>query len=165
MKFHRYGALNAKHTRHRTMGVRFGVETDSFHAPPTPRGLYAMPADVNDPFLWGWRYKLSAAAKRRLAGLVGDAREQAERAEWRRAARADHRHFEYSGELWHHLGDYCPNHAVLARHGSWVLTSTRAFAKARAKAEATLRAEGFHRGAPADLLEVFIEGNCASRIR
>jgi hypothetical protein len=122
-----------------------GFGNDTFHAPPTSRGFYAMPLKYQELFLVG-----------SLDKYQPDQYNVTKRPDYQTATAEDYDEWEkkykkwFSGvrheftvspteELWHHLRT--PNNEVLARSGSWVKTTFNAWKKAVDKERMQLRGE------------------------
>jgi len=72
---------------------------------------------------------------------------------------ANRKKFKYSGEIWHHLGEFCPEWTIFNRHGSWVKTDMNTFAMAFKKeiALSQIPSERHPFTSTMDHLEVFID--------
>lgn len=103
--FVRFGGLDLKTQK----GYKPNPET--FHSPPSRRGIYCFPLKAIELFLIGGGYdKLSSDQKLRMR-----------------------KEFTHSGNVWHHLGQHCKPHEIIGRHGSWVKTSVSGWKKAFTK--------------------------------
>lgn len=123
-----------------------GFGSDTFHAPPAPRGFYAMPKRFQELFLVG-----SIENTQKIKNMPKeDKYKDPETGEhdWDKYERDNKKAFqklrhEFSidptTEFWHHLD--VPNNEVLQRHNSWVKTTFRAWKKALSKESVKLRAK------------------------
>ena len=135
--FVRFGGLDLKKQDF------YSNDPKSFHSPPAPRGIYAMPKVAQEMFLissldefqpgiipkmnspessgktsFGWTKDEEAYYKdydKRKDKIYSQIRK-----EFRKT----------TGSIWHHFGEYCKTSEIESRHGSWVKTSIEAWQKA-----------------------------------
>ena len=132
--FVRFGGLDLKKQK--------GFSNDpTFHAPPTKRGIYAMPKIAQEFFLIGsiGEFQKSVVPKEKYCdrNLSYD-----DQNEYYREREKKHNKClslirkEFSkrdGYIWHHLIEYVKHNEVINSHGSWIKTDMKTWAKAFSK--------------------------------
>jgi len=122
-----------------------GYGKNTFHAPPAPRGFYAMPLRYQEWFLVGSMDTYQPKQTLNYPKHPGEDATQEELEEFYKKknkifrSRAHKFTVDNKVELWHHLD--VPNNEVISRHNSWVKTSIRTWKKAIGKESTRLRAE------------------------
>ena len=129
--FVRFGGLDLK----RQKGFN---DDDTFHSPPAPRGIYAMPKIAQEFFLIGsialTQPGIFPNNKFDEEGcLVSDNSRKMRYREIRKEFR------KLDGEIWHHLDEYTNHKDILQRHNSWIKTDMKTWAKAFSKMSTILR--------------------------
>lgn len=110
-KFVRFGPLKPV--------KQLGFGGNTYHSPPAPKGFYAFPKTLQEPFLIGCLYKTQPNTFGKDNGRYG------------LIYKSIRREFTFSrGSLWHHLVDFVPPNEVESYHGSWIKTSFLAWVKA-----------------------------------
>lgn len=121
-----------------------GFGSNSFHAPPASKGMYAMPKRFQEMFLVG---SIGITQKKYTGFKQSTPGKDSTKEEWdehyrKRAVRMKQIRREFvvdkDVDLWHHLD--VPNNEVIDRHGSWVKTSWYAWKAAVQKESVNLRA-------------------------
>lgn len=130
--FVRFGGLNLKKQKGFSTIPRKG-EGLGWHAPPAPRGFYAMPKIAQELFLVG---SIDVYQPGLMPKFKSDSDE--DYLEWdrrRRKAKSALRKEFYKdkGFIWHHLEEQTELNEIVARHGSWVKTSIQEWEKAFSK--------------------------------
>lgn len=120
--FVRFGGLDLKNQK--------GFGESTFHAPPAPRGIYAMPKIAQEFFLIGCINKTQPGVfPKNENGIVYKKRYSEIRKEFRKT----------EGEIWHHLEEYTNPKDILQRYGSWIKTDMKTWLKAFSKMSTILR--------------------------
>ena len=121
----------------------YGINT--FHAPPAPKGFYAMPIHFQEYFLISGidqtqsdQLNIPNMEKFRKPDGEIDWDEFSKKEKERYSAVRHEFIIKKDTEFWHHLD--VPNNVVLARHNDWVKTSYHAWKKAVDKENIRLRA-------------------------
>lgn len=136
--------------------IQKGFGKDSFHAPPARRGFYAMPKIAQERFLIGSlpdtqpqhfpkNPKLFEKYPTYWVGTDPEKDEIYRKFKEKVAKSYEKIRREFvkrDGFIWHHLEDSVKNHQVVDRHGCWVKTSVKDWAKAFGKDVVKLRAQG-----------------------
>lgn len=142
--FVRFGGLNLK-PQH-----GYSKEQKSFHAPPTNRGIFAMPKVAQEFFLVGNIGHFQKGIMPKAPEYPGYQAPDDVLAEWEKKRDAfdwnafhkrctDNRSAirkeftKRDGGIWHHLEEYTDRNEIIAMHGSWVKTSIKAWMKAFSK--------------------------------
>ena len=145
--FVRFGGLDLK-----TQKGYSSKDEGTFHAPPAPRGFYAMPKIAQELFLVGSLDKTQPSIFAKAPEYpeykeINGELSKEDQEKWEKESDAfdwdkhnknrDKRYTEIrkefkkiDGNIWHHLVDMVPNNEVLERKGSWVKTSIKAWQKA-----------------------------------
>ncbi len=156
--FVRFGGLDLKTQR--------GYGSDTFHAPPAPRGFYAFPKVAQEMFLVGSLDKfqpgiiskspeypkhkevINDKGKKTLSPEDMEKWEKERDAfDWDKYSEDRKKRYteirkefrKTTGNIWHHLGEFCKTTDVIDRHGSWVKTSIADWQKAFSKSSLTNR--------------------------
>ena len=109
--FMRHGGLSSVNQK---KGYRNnGTDKETFHTPPCRRGIYAFVMGYYESFL------VSGVCSKNKCNKEGKIQR--------------YRKFIYTGDLWHHLGDYCEKGDILDTKGSWSKTSYKVFCGALQK--------------------------------
>lgn len=155
--FVRFGGLDLKNQK--------GYGRDTFHSPPASRGIYAFPKVTQEMFLVGSLdvFQPGILAKKpkypdhkeiEIDGKMKLSPEDMEK--WdKESSEFDWDEYEknrkkrYSeirkefrkttGNIWHHLGEFCKPVSIIDTHGSWVKTSIADWQKAFSKSSLTQR--------------------------
>lgn len=123
-----------------------GFGSDTFHAPPTTKGFYAMPLKFQEFFLVGSIESTQA----KYLGYPKEPERDAPESEWEDYYKKKDKRFravrhefviDQHTEFWHHLEDVVPNNEVTERYGSWIKTNYKTWLKAVSKERLKLRAE------------------------
>jgi len=118
--FVRFGGLDLKKQK------GYSKTPETYHQPPASRGFYAMPKIAQELFLVG---SLSSTQP----GVFSKDSQNIENY-WRDKLRQIRKEFKKTdGEIWHHLEEYTDHKDVLQRHGSWIKTDIKVWAKAFSK--------------------------------
>jgi hypothetical protein len=133
--FIRFGGLNLKKQK------GYSNIPKSFHAPPAPRGFYAMPKVAQEFFLIGSLEKTQPGIFPKEKPAPEEYTWEEKEAYWNKQSKdkkvklsSIRREFTKSaGEVWHHLIDFVPHNEITDRHGSWVKTSIGVWKKAFSK--------------------------------
>lgn len=121
--FVRYGGLNLKKQK--------GFGKESYHAPPSSIGIYAMPLKAQEMFLIG---------SLRYQNLFPKKYEESDFEKYHRLFRKVF--LKNNGYIWHHLKEYLsPKATIIAEHNDWVKTSINDWNKAFNKMCITLKVE------------------------
>jgi len=123
--FVRFGGLDLKNQK------GFSQNPETYHQPPATRGFYAMPKIAQEFFLIG---SLDSTQPGTFAKKTEDPNYQKNKL---RQIRKEFR--KTDGEIWHHLEEYTDIKDVLQRHGSWVKTDIKTWAKAFSKMSTIMR--------------------------
>jgi hypothetical protein len=124
--FVRFGNLHLKRQR------GYKKDSDSYHQPPSTRGFYAMPKIAQEFFLIGSIPKTQPG----VFAKDSNSRENY----WKTKLREIRKEFrKEDGEIWHHLEEYTDQKDILGRHGSWVKTDIKSWAKAFSKMSTIMR--------------------------
>ncbi len=175
LTFVTYGGLSAT----KQLGYK---KSDTFHAPPAPKGIYAFVWPYMELFLLGGddlvnpkkrgkrqRQRMSYVKDKEGNPITSDHPEYEKASEKRKNwsmrtssdgqdykgvlyNNANKKKFKYEGEIWHHLIDV-PDWTIFARHGDWVKTDMETFKKAFRKEIINVDKHHYSK----DHLEVFIE--------
>ena len=146
--FVRFGGLDLKNQK--------GYGRDTFHSPPAPRGFYAFPKVAQEMFLVGSLDKFQPGILPKRPEYPGENASPEEIEKWRKWSDEfdwdkyeEERKKRYSeirkefkkttGNIWHHLGEFCKPESIISRHGSWVKTSISDWQKAFSKSSLTNR--------------------------
>jgi|ERR1035437_1969893 hypothetical protein len=146
--FIRYGGLDLKR--------QDGYGSTTFHAPPSPRGIYAFPKTMQELFLVGSIDKFQPGTYPKVPEYPGNDASQEELEKFHKDSDAfDWDEYDKkrkkifhnirkefkktSGNVWHHLGEYCKNVDIIDRHNSWVKTDIATWQKSFSKASLTDR--------------------------
>lgn len=149
-KFVRFGGLNVK--------TQKGFGKDSFHAPPTSKGFYAMPYKLQELFLVGSLSVTQPDIFKKTSEFVklGDLPQIKDFKSWKdfevakdaydkhhdellKAQREDAKNkmrsirkefFKKDGYVWHHLDTDTDPNEIISRNGSWIKSSLQAWNKA-----------------------------------
>jgi hypothetical protein len=131
--FVRFGGLDLKNQK------GFSQDPETYHEPPSSRGFYAMPKIAQEFFLVG---SLSSTQP----GVFAKSGENSinKKSEnpnyWRDKLREIRKEFKKNdGEIWHHLEEYTNHKDILQRHGSWIKTDIKVWAKSFSKMSTILR--------------------------
>ena len=134
--------MKDKH-KYRTF-VRFGKlglvkqkaynKSDSYHAPPAPRGFYAMPIRFQEYFLIG----TLCYTQPEIFNLRADDENFDNKRKKLYKTNFHTFNIDKDCEFWHHLP--VKNEDVLDRHGTWVKTTYRVWRKSISKESMKLRA-------------------------
>jgi hypothetical protein len=127
--FVRFGGLDLKNQD------GYSKDPKTFHAPPAPRGFYAMPKVAQELFLIGSIDSFQPGVVPKWKDEY-DNEEGFEKWEKRRkkSISAIRKEFRKSdGNIWHHLGDYVDLNEIIDSHGSWVKTDINTWKKAFSK--------------------------------
>jgi gamma-glutamylcyclotransferase (GGCT)/AIG2-like uncharacterized protein YtfP len=144
--FVRFGGLDLKTQK------GYSQDDKTFHQPPASRGFYAMPKVVQEFFLIGSLDKSQPNVFPKAPDYpehkeINGELSPIDQEEWEKAQAAfdwDSHDKKYKkrkseirkefrkteGNIWHHLVDKVPANEVLARKGSWIKTSIKAWQKA-----------------------------------
>lgn len=124
--FVRFGGLDLKNQK------GYSKAPETYHQPPTSRGFYAMPKIAQEFFLIG-------SLNSTQPGIFAKDSANVEKY-WRDKLRQIRKEFrKVDGEIWHHLEEYTDMKDILQRHGSWVKTDIRTWAKAFSKMSTIMR--------------------------
>lgn len=118
--FVRFGGLDLKR--------QDGFGQDSFHAPPTTRGVYAMPKIAQELFLVG-------SIDKTQPGIFP--KELVDRKPYYRRIRKEFT--KTSGTIWHHLEEHVNKKEIISQHNSWVKTNIKTWAEAFSKMSVIFR--------------------------
>ena len=118
--FVRFGGLDLKNQK------GFSQDPETYHQPPASRGFYAMPKIAQELFLVG-----SLDSTQPGVFAKDDKGVENYRRDKLRQIRKEFKKTE--GEIWHHLEEYTNHKDVLQRHGSWIKTDIKVWAKAFSK--------------------------------
>jgi hypothetical protein len=140
-RFVRFGGVSLK----KQAGWR--QEPKGFHAPPAPRGFYAMPKVAQDHWLISSMssYQPGTVPKTR-AWDPDTSSEEIESFDKRTAICISRMRKEFSkktGSIWHHLEKWTELSQIESRHGAWVRTPVQAWQKAFSKMSLESRYSGF----------------------
>jgi hypothetical protein len=125
--FVRFGGLDLKNQK------GFSQDPETYHEPPASRGFYAMPKITQEFFLIGsldsTQPDVFPKEKYDEDGfIINDEKVRKKRySEIRKEFRKN------TGEIWHHLEEYTNHKDVLQRHGSWIKTDIKVWAKSFSK--------------------------------
>lgn len=123
--FVRFGGLDLKNQD------GFSQYPETYHQPPASRGFYAMPKIAQEFFLIG-------SLDSTQPGIFAKKNEDPNyRKNKLRQIRKEFR--KTDGEIWHHLEEYTDIKDVLQRHGSWIKTDIKTWAKAFSKMSTIMR--------------------------
>jgi hypothetical protein len=123
--FVRFGGLDLKNQE------GFSQVPETYHQPPASRGFYAMPKIAQDLFL------VSSLANTQPGVFSKEAEDPNY---WRNKLRQIRKEFRKTdGEIWHHLEEYTNQKDILQRHGSWIKTDIKVWAKAFSKMSTIMR--------------------------
>lgn len=138
--FVRFGGVSLKKQK------GYSASPETYHAPPAPRGFYAMPKVAQEFFLLGSLEKFQPSTVPKRSEYPGDDATKEELDKWENydwdafqkrkdnSMSAMRKEFKKSdGNIWHHLEEYTTNVEIMERHGSWVKTSISAWMKAFSK--------------------------------
>lgn len=127
--FVRFGGLNVKKQK--------GYGKETYHAPPASRGFYAFPKVAQEMFLVGSLDVFQPGILPKDPDWNKMSDEDYEKHEKRRKKIYSSIRKEFkktTGNIWHHLGEFCNLNDIIDRHGSWVKTSMDVWQKAFSKA-------------------------------
>jgi len=120
-----------------------------FHSPPAPRGIYAFPKVVQELFLISSlsHYQPSIMPKEPNWNKLYDEdpvnaeniRKDFEKREKDIIRKIRKEFKKTTGNIWHHLSDFCKTSDIIDRHGAWVKTSIDVWKKAFSKSSLTER--------------------------
>lgn len=142
--FIRFGGLNVKKQK----GYSVDEQNLSYHTPPAPKGLYAMPKIAQEFFLIGamCEYQPGVVPKSPNIDYDNTSDEEQEKIwnaynkRYKKSISSMRKEFvKTKGEIWHHLEEYADLNEIISRHGSWVKTSIHAWQKAFSKMSLKLR--------------------------
>jgi hypothetical protein len=118
--FVRFGGLDLKNQK------GFSKNPETYHQPPASRGFYAMPKIAQELFL------VSSLDSTQPGVFAKNSK--SDENYWRDKLREIRKEFRKSdGEIWHHLEEYTDIKDILQRHGSWVKTDIKVWAKSFSK--------------------------------
>jgi len=118
--FVRFGGLDLKNQK------GFSQDPGSYHQPPASRGFYAMPKIAQEFFLVG-------SLESTQPGVFAKDSRNVENY-WKDKLRQIRKEFRKTdGEIWHHLEEYTNHKDILQRHGSWIKTDIKVWAKSFSK--------------------------------
>lgn len=130
--FVRFGGLNLKSQK------GYSNQPQTYHQPPTSRGFYAMPKIAQEFFLISsiGEYQPSSVPKNN-----NQKNKDWTETDWNnyhkkydKALSAMRKEFRKStGQIWHHLDEYTNHKDIIQRHGSWIKTDIKVWAKAFSK--------------------------------
>lgn len=124
--FVRFGGLHLKNQK------GYNKNPKTYHEPPANRGFYAMPKIAQEFFLIGSLNKTQPGLFAKNSGSIENY--------WTNKLRQIRKEFRKdSGFVWHHLEEYTNQKDVLQRHGSWIKTDIKIWAKAFSKMSTTMR--------------------------
>lgn len=127
--FIRYGRLHLTKQKGYNKNSKFNTET--FHAPPAPRGFYAMPIRFQEMFLIGSLEKTQPDYMKLPKNIKDNDMDYNEvyKIRKKRNKKLIHK-FKVNNddEVWHHLKT--KNNVVIDAHGTWVKTTVREWKKA-----------------------------------
>jgi len=155
--FVRFGGLDLKNQK--------GYGKDTYHSPPAPRGFYAFPKVAQEMFLVGSLDKFQPGILPKTPEypehkeieidgemqLSPEDREKWEKEtdefDWEKYQKDRRKRYaeirrefrKTTGNIWHHLGEFCKQSSIIDRHGSWVKTSIQDWQKAFSKSSLTNR--------------------------
>lgn len=132
--FVRYGKLH--------LVKQEGYGEDTFHAPPAPKGFYAMPIKFQEMFIVGSvmdsQPKIFNVPKRFFEDVIDF--EECEKDRKKRMRDNYHKFVvDDTGEIWHHLD--VKRSLILDEHGTWFKTTVANWKKALRKENIKLRSE------------------------
>jgi hypothetical protein len=131
--FVRFGGLDLKNQK------GFSKTPETYHQPPASRGFYAMPKIAQEFFLIGSLNSTQPGVFAKSGENVINKKSQ-EPNYWRDKLRQIRKEFKKTdGEIWHHLEEYTDIKDILQRHGSWVKTDIKVWAKAFSKMSTIMR--------------------------
>ena len=134
--FVRFGGLDIK--------KQHGYGKDSFHAPPAPRGIYAFPKvmqelflvgsmDVFQPGIFPKKPDYTKLSKELSSEEFNKLLKDQDKHD-KEIFRSTRREFRVTtGDIWHHLGEFCKQNEIISTHNSWVKTSIKTWQKAFSK--------------------------------
>ena len=123
--FVRFGGLDLKKQK------GFSKNNETYHQPPSSRGFYAMPKIAQEFFLIG---SLKNTQPSIFPKEISTEKAYKEKL---RQIRKEFRKNE--GYIWHHLEEYTDHKDIIQRHGSWIKTDIKSWAKAFSKMSTILR--------------------------
>lgn len=124
--FVRFGGLDLK----KQEGFEKGDWKCSYHSPPAPRGFYSMPKIAQEFFLLGGLDQTQPGIFAKTGENVINKKTENPNY-WRDKLRQIRKEFRKDeGVLWHHLEEFVEPKDILQRHGTWVKTNIRVWAKA-----------------------------------
>ena len=155
--FVRFGGLDLKNQK--------GYGLKNFHSPPSKRGIYAFPKVAQEMFLVGSLDKFQPGIMPKKPeypidkeiNIDGDMKLSPTDMENWENERDGFDYFKHekdvkkryteirkefrktTGYIWHHLGEFCKEHMVVDRNGSWVKTSIADWQKAFSKSSLSNR--------------------------
>lgn len=146
--FVRFGGLDLKNQK--------GYGAKNFHSPPASRGFYAFPKVAQVMFLVGSLDKFQPGIIAKTPEYPGDNATPDELEKWekerdefdwdkhekdrkKRFAEIRKEFRKTTGNIWHHLGEFCKPQEIIDSHGSWVKTSIAEWQKAFSKSSLTNR--------------------------
>ena len=127
MKFVRFGSLNKTDYKQ--------AKADSFHTPPSRKGIYAFPAHQVEMFLVAWKFSEK---------------------NFKEESRIARKEFEYDGYVWHHFVERSISKHII---GSWARDDIHSYKKILAKVigrDKAFRSRNGY-GYSKDSYEVFID--------
>jgi hypothetical protein len=133
--FVRFGGLDLKNQKGHTKN------NPTYHSPPTTRGFYAFPKSMQELFLIGSMDKFQPHIFPKdkidwdkLSYEEGEKQSQELDIRHKKIRQRIRKEFvKTSGNIWHHLGDYCKPQEIIDTHGSWVKTTIQCWQKAFSK--------------------------------
>ena len=133
--FVRFGGLDLKNQKGYTNN------NPTYHSPPSRRGFYAFPKSMQEHFLIGSidKYQPGIFPKDKIDWnkLTDDEYDKVAKdvnRKYRKIKRTIRKEFtKTTGNIWHHLGEYCKPSDIIDEHGSWVKTTIQVWHKAFSK--------------------------------
>jgi hypothetical protein len=140
--FVRFGGLDLKNQK--------GYGKTTYHSPPAPRGIYAFPKVAQSLFLVGSLDKFQPGilskkpeypGKDASPEVMSKFEKERDAFDWDKSAKDDKKRYaeirkeftKTTGNIWHHLGEFCRHSDIVDTHGSWVKTSIADWQKAFSK--------------------------------
>ena len=133
--FVRFGGVNLKQQKGYTNN------NPTYHSPPSRRGFYAFPKSMQEHFLIGSidKYQPGIFPKdkidwNKIDDVEYDKVSKDVNRKYRKIKRTIRKEFtKTTGNIWHHLGEYCKPSDIIDQHGSWVKTTIQVWQKAFSK--------------------------------
>lgn len=140
-RFVRFGGLDLKNQK------GFRSDQSSYHAPPAPRGFYAMPKVAQEFWLISSMSNCQPGTVPKRPKCPADASDQEHNElldsyykRYDKAISCMRKEFtKRDGCLWHHLSDWTKPAQVISRNGSWVKTSVKDWRAAFSKMSLSYR--------------------------